>query len=186
MTYNLRWRHNSPYSYTDTATSYDYFDVTITYECDADTLALSTQIGQWIYIMDASPSTKDYMPTQGVSGCAWTMACEKWRESDYTWVAVSDPPFNACDKTNGIIVEYDASDSGFDSYRPETTFQYRVVFTSTYSKQASWQVIDEFTVTFRDACYNLNVGLTTGVSDFTYRVESGAAQVTKTPVFWED
>ena len=114
------------------------------------------------------------------------MACQKWRESDYTWVSVADPPFNACDKSSGIIVEYDSSDSGYDSYRPETTFEYRVVFTSTYSKQTSWQVIDEFTVTFRDACYNLNLGLTTGVSDFTYRVESGATQVTKTPVFSED
>ena len=63
VTYNLRWRHVSPYSYTDTATSYDYFDVTITYECDADTLAISTQIGQWVYVMDASAATKKYLPT---------------------------------------------------------------------------------------------------------------------------
>ena len=116
------------------------------------------------------------------------MTCEKWQESDYTWVAVTDPPFNTWDKSAGITVEYDSSESGYNSYRPEVTYQYRVIFTSTYSKKMDGtnQAIDEFTVTFRDACYNLNLGLTTGVQDFTYRVETYSSKVTKTPVFSED
>ena len=44
---------------------------------------------------------------------------------------------------------------------------------------------DEFEVTFRDGCYNLALALTTGVDDFTYLVESGATQITKTPA-WSD
>jgi hypothetical protein len=58
VTYQLRWVHFSPRSYSSTATSYDYFNVVITYECDAATLAVSTEIGQWVYVMDAALVTK--------------------------------------------------------------------------------------------------------------------------------
>ena len=43
--YNLRWRHWSTNSYM--GDYYDYFSVTIDYECDADFLTLGTQIGDW-------------------------------------------------------------------------------------------------------------------------------------------
>lgn len=161
----------------------------ITYECDADTLAVSTEIGQWIYILDGAAVTKRYMPTQSVSGCAYTMVCEQWDETNFKWddVTSTDPPFNYCNQANGIVVEVDATAdaSTYANYRPEVTHTYRVVYRSTYSRVTGGTdvAIDQFTVTFRDACYNLALGLTTGVSDFTYYVESTATKATKTPVF---
>ena len=56
VTHELRWWHYSPRSYSSTATSYNSFDVVFTYECDADTLAISTQIGQWIYTLNSGDS----------------------------------------------------------------------------------------------------------------------------------
>ena len=41
--YNLRWRHWSTNSYM--GDYYDYFSVTLAYECDADYLTLGTEIG---------------------------------------------------------------------------------------------------------------------------------------------
>ena len=105
----------------------------------------------------------------------------------WTDVTSSDPPFNSCDKTNGIVVEVDATnDSGtYDNYRPQVTYTYRVIFTSTYSMvtDGTNQVIDEFTITYTDACNNLALALNTGVEDFTYLVDPTAAKVTKTPTF---
>jgi hypothetical protein len=117
------------------------------------------------------------------------MVCEQWNESTFVWddVTSTDPPFAACTKATGISVEVDATTDAatYDNYRPELTNTYRVVFTSTYSLVTDGTNVatDQFTITFRDACYNLALGLTTGVSDFTYYVESTAAKVTKTPVF---
>ena len=45
VTYELRWENNSPLSYHADATIYDYFEVTISYECATDTLTISTNIG---------------------------------------------------------------------------------------------------------------------------------------------
>ena len=42
VTYQLRWWHYSPRSYSSTATDYDYFDVVITYECDDDQISITT------------------------------------------------------------------------------------------------------------------------------------------------
>ena len=116
---------------------YDYFSVTLTYECDADYLTLGTEIGQWVYQLDAAADTKDYQPTSAVSGCAYTMACEQWDTTDFIWTDVTstDPPFNYCDTTNGIVIEVDSTNDAatYDNYRPEVTYTYRVIFTSTYS-----------------------------------------------------
>ena len=59
---------------------YDYFDVTLKYECDDDALTKGTDIGAWVYVLGGAESTKKHIPTQSVSSCALTMACEIWDE----------------------------------------------------------------------------------------------------------
>ena len=54
---------------------YDNFQVTIIYECDADYLTLSTQIGNWIYFLDTPAETKYFPPTSFVDGCDYSMVC---------------------------------------------------------------------------------------------------------------
>ena len=87
-----------------------------------------------------------------------------------------DPPLATCDKTDGITLNVATTDTAtYDDYRPTLTIKYRVVFESTYSLQTSKTVTDEFEVTYQDGCYNLALALTTGLSDYTYYVESTAA-----------
>ena len=188
--------HYSPRSYSSTATSYDYLNVVITYECDADVLTAGTDIGIWTYVLGAAADTKQHQPSQSVSGCAYTMSCEKWDDDANLWNPQSGTtaPFNACDTSTGIEIEVDsAPSSGPDydiinnnDYSPEVTFKYRVIFTSTYSRvtDGTNQVIDEFWINFQNACATNTV--TTGIDDYTYEVMTGAAKWTQTPTFSAD
>ena len=120
------------------------------------------------------------------------MVCERWEQTSQDWSTVTGtaPPFDVCDKANGITIFVDDttfSGPDFDLitglvYAPEITYKYRVVYTSTYSKDlTSNQVIDEFEITFQNKCSTNTV--TSGPSDTTYLVMTGAAKVTFLPVF---
>ena len=117
------------------------------------------------------------------------MACEQWDATELEWTDVTstDPPFDQCNTASGIVIEVDSGTDAatYDNYRPEVTLTYRVVYTSTYSMvtDGTDQVIDQFTITYRDACYNLALTLTAGVEDFTYLVHPSASMVSKSPTF---
>ena len=106
---------------------YDYFAVTITYECDGSGLEIVSDISDSTYVLEAAETeilAAADMPL-GVSyvvGCAYTMVCESWNDSDQTWDAITagddTQPITNCDSTNGITIEITSSDSFYDSYRP--------------------------------------------------------------------
>ena len=138
VTYELRWVNNSPRSYSTTSTLYDYFDVTISYECATDVLTKSaTDIGVWAYELGTTPAAvKKHIPTHSVAGCALAMVCEQNDPTAVGWQAIDDPPFTTCDTTTGISLIYETGDAGFDDVRPSATRDYRVTYTSTYSTVA--------------------------------------------------
>ena len=55
-TYKLRWRHSSEHSTMGDGEGnfYDYFSVTLTYECNTDALTLATDIGLQTYTLGAA------------------------------------------------------------------------------------------------------------------------------------
>ena len=118
-----------------------------------------------------------------VTGCAYTMVCESWNDSDQTWDSITagddTQPITNCDSTNGITIEIASGDSFYDSYRPNVVVQYRVVFTDTYTLQTNGEeeVIDFFDITYQDASCDqtTTIVLSDGVPDFTYLVEANAA-----------
>ena len=57
VTYELRWVNDSPRSYSDDGTIYDYFEVTMTYECASDTISIGTNIGVWTYQLGTTPAS---------------------------------------------------------------------------------------------------------------------------------
>jgi len=88
VTYQLRWWWHSPRSYTSTATSYDYFNVKITYECDDDSLTQPTDIGFTTYVLGATAIVEQHQPDNTANAnCAYTMACEIWNEDSQVWDA---------------------------------------------------------------------------------------------------
>jgi hypothetical protein len=60
VTYELRWENDSPRSYHADRTHYDYFDVTITYECASATLTIGTNIGVWQYALNSGASNNNF------------------------------------------------------------------------------------------------------------------------------
>ena len=102
------------------------------------------------------------------------MCCPCGGGTTLSTIASALTPFETCDTTSGITVSLNNAYKAeiYDSYRPEVTNLYRVVFDSTNSISDSNQVIDEFEITFREVCYNLNLYVDTPVEDFTYQVHS--------------
>jgi hypothetical protein len=64
-------------STTSTATIYDYFDITIKYECDDDVVSLTSDIGLVVY-STSSGAAQDVNANfaQTISGCAMIYKCE--------------------------------------------------------------------------------------------------------------
>ena len=103
QTYALRWRHNSQGSYMGddgAGNYYDYFSVTITYECDSDVLQLQTDIGDQTFNLDAASAlsvlaSSDTALTNSDrnTNCPYTMTCEQWDTSANSWTAISIPAY---------------------------------------------------------------------------------------------
>lgn len=60
VTYELRWVNNSPRSYHADSTIYDYFEVTISYECATDILTVGTNIGVWAYTLGSTEPPRNF------------------------------------------------------------------------------------------------------------------------------
>ena len=145
ISYALRWRHFSANSYQGDdgfGNTYDYFAVRITYECNSSGLEIQADIADSTYTLEDAETTilaSSDMPEGAgyVSGCAYTMVCESWNDSDQSWDTITPDdgtqPILNCDTTNGITLEVADGDSFYDSYRPDVEVAYRVVFTDTYS-----------------------------------------------------
>ena len=79
---------------------YDYFSVTITYECDSDVLQLQTDIGDQTFNLDAASAlsvlaSSDTALTNSDrnTNCPYTMTCEQWDTSANSWTAISIPAY---------------------------------------------------------------------------------------------
>ena len=81
---------------------YDYFAVTITYECDSDELQLQTDIADQTYNLDAATALDVLSNTNTAltnsnrnTNCPYTMTCEEWDTSANTWTAITIPAYPA-------------------------------------------------------------------------------------------
>ena len=79
---------------------YDYFSVTVTYECDSDVLQLQTDITDQTFNLDAASAltvlaSSDTALTNSDrnTNCPYTMTCEQWDTSANTWTAISIPAY---------------------------------------------------------------------------------------------
>jgi hypothetical protein len=66
------------YSLTSTAIIYDYFDITIKYQCDDDVVSLTSDIGLQVYSTNPGTATKVVAANfaQTIATCAMIYKCE--------------------------------------------------------------------------------------------------------------
>ena len=105
--FQLRWKNTDLRSKADGATVYDYFDVTIKWECHLNTITIGNSlegIEDWSYELDDSADTKAASYTELYPDCptAVDITCEAQNDDD-NWTAVGSE-VTVCNLGTGFTI----------------------------------------------------------------------------------
>jgi len=188
-------------STTSTATIYDYFDITIKYECDDDVVSLTSDIGLVVY-STSSGAAQDVNANfaQTISGCAMIYKCEVYDGTITGGVTALNQISTATTSSwievptgggTGDLAWATAFNAGTltvqtsTTYDPYQDFAVRVTYTSKYSQmpETDRTKIEYYIVrlTPSDTCIWNTLTKTTEIPTWQYIVSNANNLETKSP-----
>ena len=114
--FELRWKNTDLRSNADGATVYDYFDVTIKWECHSNTITIGNNlegIEDWTYELDNTARAQSASYTELYSACDTEVdiACETQADDD-NWTPVG-AEVTTCDLSTGFEITKANDDSAY-------------------------------------------------------------------------
>jgi hypothetical protein len=191
-TFNLRWKAYDARSKVEGGTVYDNFDITIQYICAVENLNTAGNLGtgglgplQYTLKSTMSALTTSLTHT---SGCALTMVCQYYDHDLDHWTDWPAIPNTLCTFGGGITFDIQTTATGstgamneYATYQPEKFVDTRIVYTSTNSllEDAAGRVVyDEFQIHFVEACYNLDITVSTALeAEYTYLTHAASGNL---------
>ena len=162
-------------SNTDSKIIYDYFDVTLKYQCDDDILSLTgpTDIAMREYQLGSGSVNYAANVAQTISGCLIEETHEIYDDNLQSWVAMTQSAYTwlVADPVDGA---FDVNQAVSSTYVPFKDFRIKIVYTSKYSqKSASEQsVTDEFFLRIGHVCEHDTLTKNAEFADWTYIIWS--------------
>ena len=196
--FNLRWKNMDLRSKADGNILYDYFDVTIKWQCHLNTVVIGNSgngVIDWSYELDNSVVAKAASYTELSAACPTdvSITCEYMADDDQftngsqldydNWMPVG-AEVTTCDLATGFEVTKDNTGPGMFNNQPEQFVNYRIKYIvpdSLLTEDTGKFAYDYFTVRFHTPCADLTVSTTTDLGDVTYLVKSTSTETTYAP-----
>ena len=161
---------------------YDYFDVTIEYECNGDVLSLSdaTNTTYYEYQIDSGAVTWDANVAQTISGCNIDYTHEIWDETLQSWepLLAADYEWLSADPASG---SFDIDQAWSSTYVPWVDVTIRITYESTYSDEDDNSVSDQYVIRIGDVCRYDTLTKNSEFADWTYVIWSTQTSETLIP-----
>ena len=159
---------------------YDYFEVTLKYECDDDVLSLSSDIGYQEYQIDSGSVNFPANVAQTISGCQIDELHEVWDDDLQSWVDLTALTYTwlVADPADGA---FDVDQAWDSTYVPYIDYTIRITYESVYSQMSDDERIqtDQYVLRIGDVCKYDTLTKNSEFAEWTYIIFSTSASETE-------